>query len=370
MTDQGDLNAATYDDVREDTELHSNHVQSARSLAANALSNCQDRIFEGEPASKPTFRGTVLVYSVRTITYNDDHCTLATVDGRIRAEYVTPEDDEGTPFAEYWDSEEWERNEATLHKRDGEYYLHVAVEKELETDASAVENGAVLGVDLNVDGSLAVTSTGAFLGNADSLNHKRSEYERRRGRLQQTGTRSAHLTIQSIGSRFSRWSEDYLHRVSKAIVQEARRHDCSAIAFEDLEQIRDRISNASKFQQWAFRTIQEYTEYKAEEHGILVESVEPAYTSQRCSHAACGFTHEDNRDGDDFECLNCGKELHADYNAARNIGWRLLQHWLKSGAGRANCQVALKSGTLNANGDYSPAESIGQSGSPLTTPPL
>ena len=371
VTDQGDLNAATYDDVRGETDLHSNHVQSARNLAAEALDNCRDRLLEdGKKASKPTFRGTVVGYGTRTITYNDDHCTLATVGGRVRAEYVTPEDDDGTPFAEYWDSDEWRRKEATLHKRDDTYYLHVAVENEPATDASPVENGAVLGVDLNVDGSLAVTSTGRFLGNADSFNHKRDEYERRRGRLQQTGTRSAHLTIESVGSRFARWSEDYLHRVSKAVVQEARRHNCSAIAFEDLENIRERISNASKFQQWAFRTIQQFTEYKAEEYGILVDTVEPAYTSQRCSHSECGFTHEDNRDGDEFECLKCGKQLHADYNAARNIGWRLVQHWLTSGAGRANCQVALKSGTLNANGEFTPATSSGQSGSPLTSPPL
>lgn len=371
VTDQGDLNADTYDDVRANTDLHSNHVQSARSLAADALSNCQDRILEdGKKANKPTFKGTVVVYGQRTITYNDDHCTLATIDGRVRAEYVTPEDSEGTPFEEYWNNDEWERKEGTLHKRDGEYYLHVTVENEPESDALTVENGVVLGVDLNVDDHLAVTSTGAFLGNVDYLNHKRKEYEKRRGRLQQTGTRSAHLTIQSIGDRLARWSEDYLHRVSKAIVQEARRHNCSAIAFEDLENIRERVSNASKFQQWAFRTIQEYTEYKAEQYGILVDTVNPQYTSQRCSHSECGFTHEDNRDGGEFECRKCGKELHADYNAARNIGWRLVQHWLKSGAGRANCQVALKSGTLNANGEFTPATSRGQSGSPLTSPPL
>jgi hypothetical protein len=103
------------------------------------------------------------------------------------------------------------------------------VEKESDTDASTVENGAVLGVDLNGDGSLAVTSTGEFLGNADSLKHRCDEYERRRGRLQQTGTRSAHLSIQSIGSRFARWSRDYLHRVSKAIVQEPSRLFCDCV---------------------------------------------------------------------------------------------------------------------------------------------
>ena len=203
-------------------------------------------------------------------------------------------------------------------------------------------------------GYLAVTSTGAFLGNSDYLNHKRDEYERRRGNLQQTGTRSAHLTIQSIGDRFARWSADYLHRISKTIVQEAVENGCTAIAFENLKRIRERISNGKKFQQWAFKELQRHVEYKAEEYGIDVDDVSPAYTSQQCSHGECGFTHEDNRDGDEFECLKCGKELHSDYNAARNVGWRLVQHWLKSGAERANSQLALKSGTLNANGRFRP----------------
>ena len=356
------LHEQTYTEVREQTSLQASLVQSARNLAADALGNCKDRILDdGKKAGKPEFRGSVVVYNGRTITYNDDHVTLATVGDRVTAEFVTPNEEDGTPFAEYW-TPEWECKEATLHKRDGTYYLHVAVEKEVEPADSGdeqTENGVVLGVDLNVNGYLVVTSTGAFLGNADYLNHKRDEYERRRGTLQQTGTRSAHLTIKSIGSRFVRWSADYLHRVSKAIVQEAVENDCTAIAFENLTHIRERISNALKFQQWAFRELQRHVEYKAEEYGIDVDDVAPAYTSQRCSHGECGFTHEDNRDGGEFECLKCGKELHADYNAARNIGWRLVQHWLKSGAGRATSQLALKSGTLNANGDYTPSELSG-----------
>jgi len=352
------LHEQTYTTVREQTSLQASLVQSARNLAADALGNCKDRILDdGKKASKPKFRGSVVVYNGRTITYNDDYVTLATVDDRVTAEFVTPEDDEGTPFAEYW-TDDWERKEATLHKCDGTYYLHVAVKKEValaDSNDESTENGVVLGVDLNVDGYLAVTSMGAFLGNADYLNHRRDEYERRRGNLQQTGTRSAHLTIKSIGSRFALWSADYLHRVSKAIVREAVENDCTAIAFENLKHIRERISNASKFQQWAFRELQSQVEYKAEGYGIDVDDVAPQYTSQRCSHGDCGFTHADNRDGDEFECLKCGKELHADYNAARNIGWRLVQHWLKSGAGRATSQLALKSGTLNANGDYTPS---------------
>ncbi|MDY6818811.1 MAG: transposase [Halobacteriales archaeon] len=293
----------------------------------------------------------LLFYNLNALTYYDEHATLATVDGRIEAEYVLPDGD--VPPATYF-SEDWEKREATLHHREGDYYLHIVVVKETSAESEDAENGTVLGVDLNVDGQLAVISTGAFIGNADYLNHKRREYEKQRGQIQQAGTRSAHLTMKSLGGRFARWSEDYLHRVSKALVQEAFAQECTHIAFENLEHIRERISNASKFQQWAFRRIQEYTEFKAAEYGIAVEKVAPQYTSQQCSHVACSFTHEDNRDGEEFRCLKCDREYHVDYNAAKNIARKLLQNWHTSGAGGATSHLALKSGTLNVNGVFTP----------------
>ena len=61
----------------------------------------------------------------------------------------------------------------------------------------------------------------------------------------------------------------------------------------------------------------EYVEYKAEMYGITVEQVDPENTSRRCS--TCGFTHPDNRDGESFECLKCGYQNHADYNAVAGL---------------------------------------------------
>ena len=272
--------------------------------------------------------------------------------GRVDAEYVYPDD---SPQAEYMESDEWQKQGAKLRydRQTDTYYLHVSVKQEREDPLEEAESRTVLGVDRNVDGYLAVTSTGAFIGNADLLNHKRREYERRRARLQQQGTRSTHLTIQPIGDTFANWSKDFLHRASKRLVEEAVLQGCSGITFE--EQIRERISNVSKFQQWAFRELKRQTTYKARAEGIAVESVYPAYTSQRCSDADCGFTYEDNRDGDEFACQKCGKELHADYNAARNIAHRYVQNRRKSGSGRATNHLALKSGTLNGNGDYTPS---------------
>jgi hypothetical protein len=92
------------------------------------------------------------------------------------------------------ESEEWIKQGSKLRydRQSDTYYLHVTVKQERDEPQSEVESRTVLGVDRNVDGYLAVTSSGAFIGNADLFNHKRREYERRRGKLHQTGTRSAY----------------------------------------------------------------------------------------------------------------------------------------------------------------------------------
>jgi IS605 OrfB family transposase len=158
-----------------------------------------------------------------------------------------------------------------------------------------------------------------------------------------------------MGDRERRWVGDYLHRISKAIVQEAVAHGCDRIAFEELTDIRDRMPGAKKFHVWAFRRLYDYTAYKADAEGIEVTQVDPAYTSKRCSK--CGTTLDENRPSQArFCCRKCGYEVNADYNAAKNIGFRLLRGGQKSPHGGATRHLALKSGTLNVNGGYSPAD--------------
>ncbi len=56
-----------------------------------------------------------------------------------------------------------------------------------------------------------------------------------------------------------------------------------------------------------------------QQYGITSSECVSAYTSQTCS--CCGYTDKKNRkDQARFECLWCGKKLHADVNAARNVG--------------------------------------------------
>jgi len=138
--------------------------------------------------------------------------------------------------------------------------------------------------------------------------------------------------------------------------EEALENDCTHIVFEQLKGIRERLPHAKAVHKWAFHRLYEYVTYKAESEGLEVKQINPAYTSQRCSK--CGFTHEDNRphnNGQDkFGCLKCGYEVHADYNAAKNIGLKYLRDQQKSGRGGAPVGVCLNSGTLNVNGEHSP----------------
>jgi putative transposase len=354
VTSKSEAENAIYDELREETDyLHANLVQKAIKRATDDIDNCVDRLADGENTSKPQYDTFSIVYDKRAATYYRDKVSLATVNGRVECEYDLPDAPEGTPHGGYLLNDDYSFSTSTVHydSEADEFYLHAVMERELDVARpEKAEYSKVLGVDCNVDDHIAVTSTGAFVGNADYLNHQRREFEKRRASLQQTGTRSAHLTFQRIGDRFGRWSEDYLHHCSKELVAEAQRHGCTHIAFEDLEQIRERISDGKKFQQWAFRELQEQTEHKAELAGIVVETVEPSYTSQQCSK--CGCTLEENRDSQQFECLDCSYSVNADYNAAKNVARKLalkLQRGQKSPAGGAFCQYALKSGTMTVN---------------------
>ena len=298
-TSKTTLDDETYDDVREQTNgFNGGLVQAARNKAADACKSVVERWKLGKKASKPHFTSPHVVYDHRTVTFYDDHVSLATTNGRVEADYVLPDEDSDTPHAEYLFSDEYETTGAELHYQDGDWMLHIHCKKDIESDTPkqvATENGTVLGVDLGVN-NLAVTSTGTFW-TGDEVDHWRQEYEKRRGDLQKCGTRWAHENIQSVGRKEGGRFKLTRHRISNELVAEARANDCSVIAFEDLTNIRER-TGASWGHKWAFKRLYEYAEYKAKEHGIDVEQVDPANTSRRCSQ--CGFTHPANRDKEAF----------------------------------------------------------------------
>ncbi|ERG94574.1 transposase [Haloquadratum walsbyi] len=120
---------------------------------------------------------------------------------------------------------------------------------------------------------------------------------------------------------------------------------------EELAQIRKRISDSKKFQQWAFNALQKQVECKSEQVGIVAENVEPTMLEMLWMHA---------RRKPRWSALRvlilCGYATNTDYNAAKNVA--LARNLLvtlqqrqgqKSVAGEAFCQYALNSGIVTVS---------------------
>jgi IS605 OrfB family transposase len=117
------------------------------------------------------------------------------------------------------------------------------------------------------------------------------------------------------------------HWISKQIVETAQRTG-RGIALEALEGIRDRVTARggdarNRLGSWAFAQLGAFITYKATLAGVVVEFIDPAYTSQTCHE--CGHREKSNRKSQaEFHCKACGHQDHADRNAARNIRARAL----------------------------------------------
>lgn len=344
-----ELHHETYYTIREATDLPANLVCSARNRVAEMVKACVVRWSKKQKASKPSFhKYSSIVYDKRTVTIKNRHCTFSTVNGRVKAKYVL-----GDYQKKHLDNPNYETRSATLNYHDGEFYLNIVIRKPVLYK----QTGIIMGVDLGVN-NIAVTSTGKFF-DAGFYNWKRNGYFRTKRSLQKKGTRGAERVLQRLKRRENSFSNDYIHCVAKDIVQEAIDHNVDTIVFEQLDHIRDRMFNANnrtkrQMHTWAFRRLQEYTTYKAAEHGIIVDFQDARYTSQKCSR--CGHTQRSNRKGSEFCCRECGYAIHADYNASKNVGLNYCTQKQKSSEVELPCQLALKSGTLTPKGDYSPTE--------------
>ena len=241
ITSKAELQRETYDDMRTETRLQANLVQNGRNKAADTVQSVVARWKQGDYAGKLNFSVPTFVYDKRCAIFNNDHATLSTVEGRITARCVLPDYERETPRSGYLFNDDYDVTGGELHYRDGEFYLHVRLcaDVKFETaDDGTAEHSTVLGVDLGIE-DIAVTSTGTFW-NGSELNYWHREFEKRRGSLQQRGTRAAHKTIQSVGYTETGRYDHLLHTVSKSLLAEALEHDCDVIAFENLIGIRER----------------------------------------------------------------------------------------------------------------------------------
>ena len=194
-----------------------------------------------------------------------------------------------------------------------------------QTEAEPLTNEKIMGIDVGIKcPAVSIDTNGRvrFYGNGRQRRFIRRKFYSRRKKF---GMKKKPKVIKRIGNKENRWMTDQDHKISRAIVNEAKKQGISIIRMETLQGIRKNItytSTTSKSRKnnrnansWSFYRLQNDIEYKAKLAGISVEYINPAYTSQICPN--CG---EKNHAKDRlYVCAKCGYKTHRDRVGAVNI---------------------------------------------------
>lgn len=192
-----------------------------------------------------------------------------------------------------------------------------------------------IGIDRNLRNVTIFDGTKSLMYRTDKLlsikentNHVISSFRR-------YDTRVKKHYQKRLGNRRTRRVQQFLHKISKDIVQRAA-ESRSIILFEDLRGIRKlyRKGNGQgnkyrrKLNSWSFYELQRQVEYKAAWSGVPVKYIDPRRTSVLCP--ICGERiQEDRQNRRKVLCINCGKMMDRDVVASMNVyhkGWSRLCH--------------------------------------------
>ena len=178
--------------------------------------------------------------------------------------------------------------------------------------------GNVMGIDLGIKcPAVSYCSDGSvkFYGNGRQNKYIRRHYAYLRKKLQKNKKTKA---IKRINNKEQRIMKDIDHKISREIVNTAKSHNVSLIKLESLSGIRSTTRKSRKNNKslhvWSFYRLLQYITYKANQAGIRVEQVNPAYTSQTCPWCNKRHHASDRK----YRC-QCGFHAHRDLVGAINI---------------------------------------------------
>jgi putative transposase len=239
----------------------------------------------------------------------------------ILVEYVTRPDvtvENIQQVRAVWNGDRWE--------------LHLVCKKEILDEDAPGANTA--GIDLGITNYLAIAyddgEAALYPGNVlkqDKHYYTREEYDTE-------GENGPSRRAVRAREKLSRRKDHFLHTLANHIVEQCIDHAVGRIAVGDLSKIRDGEMGESrnwgtrgnkKLHGWEFDRFTTLLEYKAEEHGILVDRKSKRETSITCS--CCGQQRKQNRvERGLYVCESCGATMNADVNGAVNIRRKITQN--------------------------------------------
>jgi IS605 OrfB family transposase len=315
------LHRAVYDTVK--GTLNSQMTCSAIRLVAGAYSSARSN---KKPATRPfVFKRCAALFLVgkrgRDASFRaDGTLSLWTLAGRKHIPYTVP-----VVFQETLTTAH-EIDSMTVIERNGMLIGRVTI----TLDVPDPEGIHPVGIDLNMTNALvAVDPDGNELfvsGKAIKVANDKTRKTRRRlqqlladRKAQGKDTRSVRRSLKRLGRKQRNRTRTFCQQTAARLVAWAPER--SVLVFEHLslpqtsKKLRVRKGTRRKLSQWQRRAMRQAVENRAERHGLLVDDVNPAYTSQNCSR--CGLRGTRKRHL--FVCPHCGHTAHADVNAAINI---------------------------------------------------
>jgi putative transposase len=296
-------------DFPEYAAIHSHVLQDVLARLDKTYQAFFRRVQRGENAGFPRFKGRNRYHSFTYKEYGngarlDNGVLVLSNIGRISVHWSRPI--EGTP-----------KTITICKEADGWYLAISCAEVPVHPLPSTSQE---TGIDLGLE-SFAALSNGQHI--CTPAYYRRAEaYLRRCQRRVARRTKGSHrrrkavVLLAKAHQHIRNQRQDFHHKAALTLV---RQYD--AIYYEDLRvanmvqnhHLAKSISDAG----WsAFLTI---LTFKAAGAGKRVQTVNPAFTSQRCSGPACGAMVVKGLSVRWHACPECGTSLHRDHNAACNI---------------------------------------------------
>ncbi|MDY6788695.1 MAG: transposase [Candidatus Nanohaloarchaea archaeon] len=244
------------------------------------------------------------------------------------------------PRKDYNDVENADVGNSKLVKKEGCWYLHLTIKKNVSERDSYND---IIAVDMGcrwIATSVALSDRNTtFYGK--KVRQTREHFKQLRKQIGKKKVRKGRKLIKKIGRKESRKVEDFLHKISRQIVDEAEERN-AVIAIGDLQGIRNQDSKGRKFNdklhKFPFSKLRKMIKYKANEKGIQVLDVPEQNTSKTCNR--CGSTKTTRKGQGLFKCRECGLEDNADKNGALNIGKRAVGKDVQSPLSTAGAVLA------------------------------
>ena len=223
------------------------------------------------------------------------------------------------------ESDEWRVGIAEAVARNGNHELHVNVTHLEATVQDKTDAHTIVGVDINED-CVALAAlhqddiVDSLVIDYPEIKQERHRYFTMRKRMQNAGQTAFDQVFED---KEERYIHDQLHQVSRRVVEWVQEFESPLVVFEDLKHMRDSIDYGTRMNRrlhsLPFHKLRSFVAYKAAFEGIPSDDIDPAYTSQTCAFTGCEYTARSNRRKKRFRCNACGRQDHADRNAAVNI---------------------------------------------------